>query len=123
MGFVLGVVYKNEISFKSRSNSHILIKFVLDDNSDMSNMLRHVQGHQVKGQGRSLPITCLAKFDLKDTPSLKLFFSFSTKTFNVFLLAELKTYQMQRKNQFCANSARAKSKKAPVACCTCKSNS
>ena len=78
MGFVLGVVYKNEISFNSRTNSHILIKFVLDDNIDIFRMARHVQDHQVKGQGRSLPITCLAKFDLKDTPSLKLFFSFST---------------------------------------------
>ena len=123
MGFVLGVVYKNEISFNSRTNSHILIKFELDDNSDMLNMLGLVQGHQVKGQSRFVQITFLAKFDLKDTPSLKLFFSFSTKTFNVFLLAELKTYQMQRKNQFCANSARAKSKKALGACCTCKSNS
>ena len=78
MGFVLGVVYKNEISFNSRTNSHILIKFVLDDNIDMFKMLRHVQGHQVKGQSRFVQITSLAKFDLKDMPSLKLFFSFST---------------------------------------------
>ena len=123
MGFVLGVVYKNEISFNSRTNSHILIKFELDDNSDMLNMLRHVQGHHVKGQSRFVQITFLAKFDLKDTRSLKLFFSFSTKPFNVFSSAKLKTYQMQRKNPFCANSVRAKSKKAPRACCTCKSKS
>ena len=70
MGFVLGVVCKNEISFKSRSNRLILIKFVFYDNSDMSNMLRHVQGHQVKGQSRFVQITFLAKFDLKDTQSL-----------------------------------------------------
>ena len=68
MGFVLGVVYKNEISFNSRTNSHILIKFELDDNSDMLNMLRHVQGHQVKGQSRSVSITFVSKFDVKKTP-------------------------------------------------------
>ena len=69
MGFVLGVVHKNEISFNSRTNSHILIKFELDDNSDMLNMLGLVQGHQVKGQSRFVQIIFLAKFDLKDTPS------------------------------------------------------
>ena len=32
----------------------------MDDNIDMFNILKEVQGHQVKGQSRSVPITFMA---------------------------------------------------------------
>ena len=110
MGFVFGAAYKNEISFNARTNSHILIKFELDDNSDMLNMLGLVQGHQVKGQSRFVQITFLAKFDLKETQSLKLFSLFQLKLLMFSYWQNLKLTKCKEKINFApiAQELRAK---------------